>query len=119
MKRAILSVKSASARAASCPSFANAKPASNQAIPYQGVTSVYRQSETFVDTHGQLAQAHNVSGAPTRVMQSGAPLSEPQAAPGTTPASLPKAGSPSDGTPWLLGLIGAGITSGGWRLRRC
>ncbi|HEU5103912.1 MAG TPA: LPXTG cell wall anchor domain-containing protein [Roseiflexaceae bacterium] len=90
---------------------------------YQGVTSVYREGESFVETPGQLAQARNASGAPTRVMASyllpqGAPLSEPQAASGTTPASLPKTGSPSDDTHWLLGLIGAGIASGGWWLRR-
>jgi quercetin dioxygenase-like cupin family protein len=89
-----------------------------------GVDTVYREGESFVEIPTQVVQARNVSGAPTRVMVSyllpaGAPLSEPQAAPGVVPASLPNTGEAPLGFPVeLLALAGAALLGSGWWLRR-
>jgi quercetin dioxygenase-like cupin family protein len=95
-----------------------------------GVDTVYREGESFVEPPGQLAQARNTSTAPTRVMASyllpaGAPLSNPQAAPGmaqhsnTMPAVLPNtAEAQGMGAVWPLALLGGGLLVGGAWLRR-
>jgi LPXTG-motif cell wall-anchored protein len=88
-----------------------------------GVDTLYREGESFVEVPNQLAQARNASGAPTRVMASyllpsGAPLSHAQAAP-TAPAQLPNTGEGSAvATTWLSLLAGAGLLTGGWWIRR-
>jgi LPXTG-motif cell wall-anchored protein len=94
-----------------------------------GVDTVYREGESFVEVPNQLAQARNASGAPTRVMASyllpsGAPLSHPQAGPGSgtqppAPVQLPNTGEgPAAATTWLGLLAGAGLLAGGWWIRR-
>lgn len=96
-----------------------------------GTDTVYREGESFVEVPGQLAQARNASTGPARVMATyllpvGAPLSNPQAAPGTAehsgamPATLPNTAEPQEGIPfWPIALAGAGlILTSVWVRRR-
>lgn len=96
-----------------------------------GVDTLYREGESFVEVPTQVVQARNASAAPTRVMVSyllpaGAPLSAPHADPAAVqpgagmPASLPNTGATPGALPlWQL-LVGATalLVSGGWVLRR-
>jgi quercetin dioxygenase-like cupin family protein len=99
---------------------------------YRGATTVYREGESFIEEPGQLAQARNASGSPTRVMASyllpaGQPLSHPQAAPETSqpaspqvPTQLPNTGE-EPGTKTrapLATLAGMSLLISGWLLRR-
>jgi quercetin dioxygenase-like cupin family protein len=95
-----------------------------------GVDTVYREGESFVEPPGELAQARNASGTPTRVMASyllpaGAPLSQPQAAPdtaqhsGTMPATLPNTAEAQGQFPfWPIVVAGAGLVLASVWLRR-
>ncbi|HMQ32979.1 MAG TPA: cupin domain-containing protein [Chloroflexaceae bacterium] len=97
-----------------------------------GADTVYREGESFVEPPGELAQARNASGATTRVvatylLPTGAPLSQPQAAPGAVlqpsapmPAALPNTGETQGVavSPALIALIGVGLLLGGAWLRR-
>lgn len=94
-----------------------------------GAETVYREGESFVEPPGELAQARNSSGAPTRVMATyllpaGAPLSHPQAAPSaaqqssTMPVALPSTAEPqSESVGWPAALVGVGLFLGGAWLR--
>lgn len=95
-----------------------------------GVETVYREGESFMELPGQPAQARNAGGAPARVMATyllpaGAPLSHPQAAPGTAQSSAPMpAALPSTAEPqgsnlgWPAALAGVVLLLGGAWLRR-
>jgi quercetin dioxygenase-like cupin family protein len=97
---------------------------------YQGATTVHREGESFVEAPGVLAQARNASSAPTRVMAtyllpSGAPLSNPQAAPGaaqqggTMPIALPNTAEAQGLVSlWPIAIAGVGLVFAGVWLRR-
>jgi len=90
----------------------------------EGVDTVYKAGESFVEVPGQVVQARNASTAQTSVMVSyvipkDAPLSTVHhAAP--VPAALPTTGGATDvSLPiWLIGLAAAGLIAGGWMVRR-
>jgi quercetin dioxygenase-like cupin family protein len=89
-----------------------------------GVDTVYREGESFVEVPNQLAQARNASGTPTRVMASylipqGAPLSSPHAGP-TIPATLPRTGEsdPPVLSDWLVFVALLCLVASLWVLRR-
>jgi quercetin dioxygenase-like cupin family protein len=89
-----------------------------------GVETVYKAGESFVELPDQVAQARNAGTAPTRVMASlliapGAPLSTPHAGP-MVPAALPRtsAGDPRALSGWLVLVAAIGVIAGGWLLRR-
>jgi quercetin dioxygenase-like cupin family protein len=94
-----------------------------------GADTVYREGESFVEPPGQLAQARNASAAPTRVMATyllpaGAPLSNPQAAPGAAhsdaplPAALPNTAEGQQEIPFWPIAAAAGLLLAGVGIRR-
>lgn len=90
----------------------------------EGVDTVYKAGESFVEVPNQVGQARNAGTVPARVMASyllpqGAPLSTPHAGP-MTPAALPRTGEADPGalSEWLILVAVIGLIAGGWLLRR-
>jgi hypothetical protein len=90
----------------------------------EGVDTVYKTGESFVELPDQVGQACNAGSVSARVMASyllpqGAPLSAVHAG-SMAPSALPKTGhadSPALND-WLVLVAVIGLIGGGWLLRR-